>query len=198
MSFKQKRQVLIMITLPLCGLWFMGHGAYIHAKAILAQSLLETAWADTLDGQKEVKPWPWADTWPVCRLNVPILGIRRIVLAGASGSSLAFGPGHLFKPAGTPCISDNSIIAGHRDTHFKFLRDLKIGDVITIENKQHDTFRFAVIDHLIVYKDQTGYLQKSDMPTLTLVTCYPFDSLVTGGPLRYLVIAKIVKKLMEV
>ena len=90
----------MLIALPLCGVWQLGLGAWIHAKAMLAQSLLETAWSETLRTGKEVKPWPWADTWPVARLTVPRLGIRRIVLAGASGSSLAFGPGHFFHP---PC-----------------------------------------------------------------------------------------------
>ncbi len=90
-TFKSKRVLVLFITLPLCGLWFIGQGTYIHAKASLAQLLLEAAWAGTLQGKKEVKPWPWADTWPVSRLSVPRLGIHRIVLAGASGSSLAFG-----------------------------------------------------------------------------------------------------------
>ncbi|MFQ5658816.1 MAG: hypothetical protein ACE5GZ_00200 [Gammaproteobacteria bacterium] len=59
----------------------------------------EAAWAETLHDKKEVKAWPWEDTRPVSRLSVPSLGISRIVLAGANGSSLAFGPGHLFNSA---------------------------------------------------------------------------------------------------
>ena len=78
------RGVLVFL-LPLCGLWFIGQGSYIHAKAMVAQLLLESAWTETLSGNKEVKPWPWADTWPVARLRAPTLGISRIVLAGASG-----------------------------------------------------------------------------------------------------------------
>ena len=81
-----------MFLLPLCGLWFIGQGSYIHAKAMVAQLLLESAWTETLSGNKEVKPWPWADTWPVARLRAPTLGISRIVLAGGQWFFIGFRP----------------------------------------------------------------------------------------------------------
>ena len=74
-------------------LWHFGQGSYIHAKAKLAQSLIRGAWEKTLAGQKEVRPWPWADTWPVARLIVPRLKVDLFVLAGSSGRTMAFGPG---------------------------------------------------------------------------------------------------------
>ena len=74
---------LLVLTLVLLGLWQTGSGAWIYVKARLAQVLLQRAWADTLAGQRDVKPWPWADTWPVARLVVPSLGIDQIVLEGA-------------------------------------------------------------------------------------------------------------------
>ena len=68
----------------------------IYLKAELAQYLLlEKAWTRTLQGENQVKPWPWADTWPVARLQLPKYGIDLIVLSGASGRTLAFGPGHV-------------------------------------------------------------------------------------------------------
>ena len=81
------------------GLWQAGESAYIEAKAWLAQDLLEDAWAKTLGGAQQVKPWSWADTWPVARLQAPDLNIDRIVLAGASGRTLAFGPAGSFETA---------------------------------------------------------------------------------------------------
>ena len=188
-TVKQKFALLLMIVLSLCGMWQIGHGTYIHAKAILAQVLLETAWADTLNGQKEVKPWPWADTWPVSRLAVPRLGINRIVLAGASGSSLAFGPGHLF---GTPMPgqSGNCVIAGHRDTHFRFLQYLDPGDVITLQTENNRSLQYHVTEIKIITATDFQYLTERHDSTLTLFTCYPFDAIVPGGPLRYVVIAK--------
>jgi len=177
------------MLLPLSGVWQIGLGAYIHAKAILAQLLLEAAWADTLHGHQEVKPWPWADTWPVSRLTVPRLGISRIVLAGASGSSLAFGPG-LFSGAPLPGNPGNAIIAGHRDTHFRFLQDLKPGDVIIMQTPDAIAHDYHITDVMVINETDTQYLEDSGDRVLTLITCYPFDAIVSGGPLRYLVIAK--------
>lgn len=72
---------LLVLIVVLLGLWQQtGSGAWIYVKAQLAQVLLQRAWAGTLAGQRDVKPWPWADTWPVARLVVPSLGIDQIVL----------------------------------------------------------------------------------------------------------------------
>lgn len=76
------------------GAWQSGRGAWIQAKAVLAQVLIAQAWSRTLNGEAKVKPWPWADTWPVAKLAVPRLGLEYYVLEGADGSAIAFGPGH--------------------------------------------------------------------------------------------------------
>jgi sortase A len=75
------------------GSWLIGQGLWIHMKATAAQWLLQHAWTRTIKTQKPAKPWPWADTWPVGRLLVPRLRINQVILADASGRSLAFGPG---------------------------------------------------------------------------------------------------------
>ena len=181
--------VFLLVTLPLCGVWQTGLGAYIHAKAVLAQLLLETAWSETIRVNKEVKPWPWADTWPVGRLTVPSLGISRIVLAGASGASLAFGPGHLFGSA-MPGKTGNIVIAGHRDTHFRFLQALKPGDEILLQTNSGSIHSYNVCDIRVITQDEFRYLYPSGTNILTLITCYPFDAIHPGGPLRYIVIAK--------
>lgn len=168
-----------------------GQGAYIHAKALLAQLLLEAAWADTRSGQKEVKPWPWADTWPVGRLSVPRLGIRRIVLAGASGPSLAFGPGHfLMTPA--PGELGNSVLAGHRDTHFRFLREIVVADLLELETPAGHMLRYRVVAIHVTHERDDTVLAEVSVSRLTLVTCYPFDAVRPGGPLRYVVVADAV------
>lgn len=189
-AFKLNKSTLLLV-LPLCGLWFIGQGTYIHAKAILAQVLLEAAWAETLHGQKEVKPWPWADTWPVSRLTVSRLGISRIVLAGANGSSLAFGPGHLFASA-VPGKRGNTIIAGHRDTHFRFIKDLTRGEIISLQTRSGERIEYEITDILIVDESETYLLEQDKQHRLTLVTCYPFDAVNPGGPLRYIVQAKLI------
>lgn len=187
-TFNTSYRNLLLIVLPLCGLWFIGQGAYIHAKAVFAQLLLETAWSETLNGQKEVKPWPWADTWPVARLSAPDHGISRIVLAGASGSSLAFGPGHLFGSA-NPGGPGNIIISGHRDTHFSFLKDLKAGDHLQLQS-DNKTESYQVTEIVILDKTKVDVIPTDSDNKLLLVTCYPFDAIQAGGPLRYIVTAR--------
>ena len=188
-TFKNISLKGLLIVLLLCGMWQIGSASYIHAKAILAQVLLETAWDRTVHGQQEVKPWPWADTWPISRLDVPGLGIDRIVLAGASGSSLAFGPGHLFGSS-LPGQQGNTVIAGHRDTHFRFLKDIQPGELIQLQSLTGETIKYEVSETIIVDEKQAEYLVSTSDNTLTLITCYPFDAIRPGGPLRYLVIAK--------
>ncbi len=188
-TFKHIALKSLLIVLPLCGMWQIGSASYIHAKAILAQVLLETAWDKTIHGQQEVKPWPWADTWPISRLDVPGLGIDRIVLAGASGSSLAFGPGHLFGSS-LPGQQGNTVIAGHRDTHFRFLQDIQRGDLIQMQSLTGETIQYEVTETIIADEKEAEYIANTSENTLTLITCYPFNAIRPGGPLRYLVIAK--------
>ena len=125
------------ITIPLAfalliaGAVLIGQGLWIHAKAMLAQVLLERAFAQTLATGQTVKPWSWADTWPVARVEFPRLGKSEIVLAGASGQALAFGPGQVERtpPAGEP---GTTIYSAHRDTHFAFLGAVMNGDEVVV------------------------------------------------------------------
>ena len=105
----------LAIIVCLLGLWQVSAGLWIHAKAQLAQILIESAWNKTLVDQHAHKPWPWADTWPVARMHTA--DEELYILEGAQGNSLAFGPGHL-QGSVLPGKKGISIIGGHRDTHF--------------------------------------------------------------------------------
>ncbi len=173
----------------LFGVWQLGEGAWLEAKAWLAQQLLQQAWSETLDGSQQVRPWPWADTWPVARMQVKRLQVDQIVLADASGRSMAFGPGHV---VGTGQLGSggNSAISGHRDTHFRFLKQLQTGDRMDLTLKDGKVHGYQVIDASIHHKDETWLLQDTSDEGLTLITCYPFNAIVPGGPMRYVVRAK--------
>jgi sortase A len=183
-------------ALVLIGLWQTGSGAWIYVKAQLAQVLLQQAWAGTLAGQQDVKPWPWADTWPIARLVVPSLGIDQIVLEGAYGRTLAFGPGHV-ESTGLLEGSGNIILTGHRDTHFRFLEQLQAGETILIQARTGVWDRFAVRDRQIVDSRKATISTRKDKRHLILVTCYPFHPIEPGEPLRYMVTAEIVERLAE-
>jgi len=181
---------MTILAIAAFGVWQIGSGAYIHAKAWLAQQLIASAWTRTLEGERQVKPWPWADTWPIARLQAIDQGVELYVLADASGRSLAFGPGHV---NGTAAIGEgNTVLAGHRDTHFAFLRSLQPGDELAMQTADGRKWRFQLSEtHVIDSRYQRLQFDEQVAATLTLLTCYPFDAIVPGGPLRYVAIAEL-------
>ena len=180
-----KAAALVVLVL---GAWQLGQGAWIQAKAWLAQGLIAHAWSSTLDGARDVKPWRWADTWPVAKLSVPRLGIERFVLAGADGAALPFGPGHMHGTA-LPGAPGNSVLGGHRDTHFAFLRHLRRGDALVVERPDGARMSYRVASTDVLDRREIWVAKQDGTSRLTLVTCYPFDALMAGGPLRYVVVA---------
>jgi sortase A len=180
-----KRLALIAALL---GAVFCGKGVYIYAKAQYAQFLLERAWTRTLGGERNVKPWSWADTSPVARIEFTRQHRSYIVLAGASGRTLAFGPGHIDGTA-NPEDSGNCAISAHRDTQFSVLRDVQVGDEIVLQTRDGRSIRYRVREHRITNNRDTSLLEPSRGRILTLITCFPFDAIRPGGPLRYVVIA---------
>ena len=186
----RKLRVWVVSALLALGFWQFGQGAYIPAKAWLAQELMQRAWIRTGAGEERATPWPWADTWPVARLTAKERNIDLIVLAGGSGRTLAFGPGHLSASA-LPGEVGNSIIAGHRDTHFQFLRKVEVGELLGMETALGQQYLYKVVGVDIVDSRRGSLVLDTDAAMMSLVTCYPFDALEAGGPLRYVVTARM-------
>ncbi|ABS63908.1 sortase family protein [Parvibaculum lavamentivorans DS-1] len=192
MTIGQKKKAVALAwatAILLClgfGTWQLGHGLYINAKAQLAQVLLERAWQMTLADGKPHKAWPWADTWPVAKLEIPSLGLTQIVLSNASGEALAFGPGHLVGSP-QPGRGGMTVIAGHRDTHFSFLSGLKNDDHVIVSTADGVSHRYIVGQSEILDSGLVR-IDPFSRPGIAFVTCYPFDSK-EQGPLRYVVFA---------
>ena len=188
LRIETKVMALLVHALVLAGLWQTGSGAWIYMKAQLAQVLLQRAWAGTLAGQQAVKPWPWADTWPIARLMVPRLGIDQIVLEGAYNRTLAFGPAHMESASGTK--EGTVILTGHRDTHFAFLEYVQTGERFFLQSSNGDIRSYRVGDRRIV-DSRSGRIQLDrEHSALVLVTCYPFRTPIPGGLLRWVVSAE--------
>jgi sortase A len=183
----------LAIALLIGGGILVGQSVWIHAKALLAQVLLAQAFAQTLVTGKDVKPWAWADTWPVARISVPRLDRSAIVLAGASGQALAFGPGHLER---TPDAGElgTAIYSAHRDTHFAFLADVAIGDEVRVIRRDGREFHFRVTGTSVVRFDASGLDPSAEGRRLALVTCWPLDGRFSG-PLRYVVHAELIDEM---
>ncbi len=189
MATPRLKPVLIAAVMA-AGLIQLGQGSYIHAKAALAQVLLERAWNRSRDGEFEARPWAWADTRPVARLKVPALGVDQIVLDGESGNVLAFAPGQLkgSAPAGS---RGRIVISGHRDTHFRFLEQIEPGSLLLLQFPDGSERRYRTVGARIAdTRVKNGDLLYSPTDGLTLITCYPFGAVRPGGALRYLVDAE--------
>ena len=176
------------LALLLAGGALSVQGVWLPAKAWTAQQLIERAWSKAQDGGRLAPPWPWADTRPIGRLSAPGHGINLYVLAGSSGRNLAFGPAHMSASA-APGKPGNSVVAGHRDTHFRFLERLDRGDRLLLESVDGRRTEYIVRLAEVIDARTAGLALDVDVPVLTLVTCYPFDALEPGGPLRYVVTA---------
>lgn len=180
---------ILSVAVMVCGLVLFGQGLWIHAKAYAAQILLERAFTQSIASGDKVKPWSWADTWPVARIEAPRLAASAIALNGASGQALAFGPGHL---QNTPKAGETgtAVYAAHRDTHFAFLKDVEKGDLIRITRDDGKIFTYRATQMTVTRWDEAQIDIHASGSNLVLATCYPFDA-VTQGPLRYLVYAEL-------
>jgi sortase A len=180
----------LALVLAIAGTMLFGQGVYIHAKAILAQVLLQRAFTETIATGHAVKPWPWADTWPEARITVQRIGASAIVLAGSSGQALAFGPGHVERTADAG-ERGVAVYAAHRDTHFRFLKDVAVGDEIDVTRRDGKIFRYRADSSAIVRFDQSGIDPFTAGHELVLTTCWPFDA-IAHGPMRYVLHATMI------
>lgn len=123
----------------------------------------------------------------VGELRLPRLGLRAIVVHGESERILTRAVGHL---AGTawPGQAGNVVLAGHRDTFFRPLRHVQVGDTLSLVTPG-GTFTYAVESTAVVRPADIGALAPTDTPTLTLITCFPF-TYIGPAPSRFVVRAR--------
>lgn len=181
-----------VILLSLIGLGVFAYGAYIPVKAELAQYLIRSAWDETVSEGKEVKPWGWADMHPVMRIKSKKHKLDLIVLSGDTGNVLAFGPG-LNESSFYPGFGGTAMVSAHRDTHFEFLQNVDIGEKFIVNSKaENNELIYEVTDIKIIDSDRQGVIINQNQEEIKLVTCYPFNVPIAGGPLRYIVTASLI------
>jgi len=179
-----------LLIVGLLGIATFAYGAYIPIKAELAQLLIHRAWSQSIETGQSIKPWAWADMHPVLRLESKAHNQDLIVLSGDTGNVLAFGPG---LSGDTPYISNESslLISAHRDTHFTFLQDVALGDKLLLTNANNVQQHYKITNIEIIDTSKQDIVFNDNQSSVKLVTCYPFDALVAGGPLRYVVNAQL-------
>lgn len=188
------------ILVVAAGSCLIGRALYLHAKAELAGLLIRRAWKETLRSGNPHAPWPWADTYPIARLEIPRLGYDEMVLEGATPRTLAFGPARLLDGV-APGEPGNLVLAGHRTSWFLPLKDIATGDEIKVEWLNHDrelrVRTYVVSEIRIVDPKNTALLQPTTEDALTLITCYPFGSHPTS-PQRFIVRATPLQAAAEI
>jgi len=114
------------------------------------------------------------------------------VLSGDTGNVLAFGPGYNVE-TNYPGHNGTTLISGHRDTHFSFLQEISIGDEFKLDSiLDNNDYIYEVSNIKIIDSDQQDISTSNNQSELKLVTCYPFNALIAGGSLRYVVTAALV------
>jgi sortase A len=126
----------------------------------------------------------------LARLEGPAINLRATVLEGSDKRTLARAAGHI-KNTALPGESGNIGIAGHRDTVFRPLRNIKMGDELKLRTSEA-TYTYRVSRTSIVDPHEVHVLASTGEPTLTLVTCYPF-TFVGSAPRRFIVHATLLK-----
>ena len=128
-------------------------------------------------------------TTTVGMIEIPALGLATKVLEGSDASTLRLAVGHIPGTA-LPGPSGNVGLAGHRTTFFRSLRKIKVGDEIRFSTAA-GAFKYRVVSLHVVLPNAIEVLNATQLPTLTLVTCYPFDFIGTA-PQRLIVHAEII------
>lgn len=182
------------------------HASWLPTKAWLSQQLIHYSWQQSMvqlhkstvsQGKTiadiytpiAVKPWPWADTFPIAELLFERLDKSIVILNGGDPTTLAFSAGAV-APFNQINSTEPFVVAGHRDSHFAFLEDILMKDVISMtdQNGQSQLYQVEAIDIVDASSGQLPILANDS--SLILITCYPFTSINNDANERYVITAK--------
>jgi LPXTG-site transpeptidase (sortase) family protein len=188
---------LCIIAAVACGLWTLIGAAQTHFYNSLpvpsAPAVVSRLPGDAGDaaGLASATPTPRQRLRPgewVAKLEAPAVGLTATVIEGSTDDMLARAAGHI-ENTPLPDEGGNVGIAGHRDTTFRPVRKLAVGDTITLTTGA-GRFNYRIVRTFVVKPDAVSVLDPTPTPTLTLVTCYPF-TFIGHAPMRYIVQAEL-------
>ena len=171
---------IINISLLIIGSSLCLHASWLPIKGWLSEQLISYSWHQATLSQQKIKPWPWADTYPIAKISFERLNKKVVVLNGGDPTTLAFSAGAI-APFNQASGTQPFVVAGHRDSHFSFLNEVLMNDIISLADKygQNQLYQVEAID---IVDASTGKLPMlaEDSP-LVLITCYPFEALGSGS-----------------
>ncbi|SEL65215.1 sortase A [Colwellia chukchiensis] len=176
------------------GLLMSLHASWLPAKAWLSQQLIYHSWQQALAAQEQgtaplaIKPWPWADTFALAELSVPRLAKNIVLLNGGDATSLAFSAAAI-APFNQSHAEQPFVVAGHRDSHFAFLQQLLLKDIINLTDVHGHQQSYQVTAIRVIDGTAAHLPLPANGAHLVLITCYPFQGITATADQRYLVIA---------
>jgi sortase A len=159
-------------------------------QLIVTQKAVPMLPGDEGDARRSAPKAPAAGTL-LGRLEAPTVRMSTSVLEGSDDATLSRGAGHI-EDTPLPGQIGNIGIAGHRDTVFRPLRHIKVGDPLTLTTASR-AYQYRISKTLIVGPDDVYVLDSTQQPTLTLVTCYPFEY-IGHAPKRFIVQATLTEE----
>ncbi len=188
---------IIKKSLLITGSLLCLHASWLPVKALLSQQLISYSWHQTIERQQKIKPWPWADTYPIAELSFQRLNKSIVVLNGGDPTTLAFSAGAI-APFNQASSTQPFVVAGHRDSHFSFLDEVFMKDIISLADK-HGRSQLYQVEAINIVDASTGELPiLADDSSLVLITCYPFTNIRNAGNFsnndnneRYVITAKL-------
>ena len=195
---RHRRWLWLERALFVFGIVALSYFAYVNVEAALYQAYESRELDAILRSAPGVRPAPGvAPTTPrrppahgtaIGRIEIPRLKVSAVVRAGADARTLDLAVGHIPGTA-VPGAAGNVGLAGHRDTFFRRLRDIRGDDEIRITTSE-GTHVYTVERTLIVDPQDVWVLESDGEPVLTLVTCFPF-SYIGAAPQRFIVRARL-------
>lgn len=199
----RKRKILFILSacLFLVGLFFATTNAFTMIKTYVLYKQTKDEFKESVNKETAKKleqakrNEPLYKTYPkfgeeMGSLTIPRIDAKIPIFHGTDEDELSKGIGHYAKSV-LPGERDNSVLAGHRDTVFRQLGEVKIGDQLIVTTSA-GTFTYEVHKIRIVDKDDRTVIIPKPRPTLTVSTCYPFRY-IGPAPQRYVLVAGLVK-----
>lgn len=187
MNRRRARWAALLLALP--GALSLGYAAFLYFDGVIHQWRYERIFERKRTGAVGSVN---AAEEPVARIAIPRLAVSAMVLDGVGDETLRRAVGRVPGTA-TPGATGNVVLAAHRDTFFRPLRDIRRNDEIRVETVTGGVYRYVVESTRVVEPDEVSVLRPTSEPTLTLLTCYPFE-FVGPAPQRFVVTARQVRR----
>jgi len=184
----------LSLVLLILGAVLLAYVGWAYGSMYLEQRRLAQEWQRQQQEQLEQKASdiaasPASADDSLTMLSVPKINLESVVVEGTDNRSLRLGPGHL-KDTPQPGEAGNSVISGHRDTFFRHLNDLQMGDEVLVQ-RGGKTFHYKVTGKRVVEPTDVAVIAPTKDPEMTLITCYP-TYYIGPAPKRLVVFSKLV------